>query len=251
MSKRADKPHPVFLKEKATGNHALDSYAYGRWPHLFNVLALKYPVPPEMLLTLLFLWDRTVGDGDDAGDCARTQIPVRARHRDKWLSAFVAGGFFSCEKSESGGSAKRQRGSFFIYKNPTADQWDQFFWRASILSRFEHWDDVLPNKFAALFEDITEPRAGGVMWALWELIGKGQQRAKETRKRKCDCICTGMRLPYAADGVSVGAERTHEKGLVGAEHTHEIGVVDAECTHGEDAERTHEIGERGCVAHPT
>jgi len=153
VSNTAGRPiHRTTLHEKATGNHALDAYAYGPWPHLFSVLARKYNVPDAMLLTLLFLWDMTVGTGDDCGDAALTQIPIRARDRLKWLAAFVAAGFFKCEKATPGGAD--QRGSFYEYTNPTADDWDEFFRRAAAAYKFPGWDAVSTEQFATIFEDI-------------------------------------------------------------------------------------------------
>src|SRR5208282_4589469 len=132
--------HPTYLKNKATGNHALDAYAYGPWPHLFTRLACTYKPPAEMLLTLLYLWDRTVGTGNDCGDCALSQIPVHHRHRNKWLAAFIAAGFFECVKTKPGGKSKKQEGSFYVYKNPSANQWDAFFRAASVVVHYKGWD---------------------------------------------------------------------------------------------------------------
>ncbi len=141
--------HPIYLKTKATGNHALDAYAYGRWPHLFTLLACKYNPPPEMILVLLYLWDKTVGSGDDCGDCALSQIPVHHRYRSKWLAAFVAVGFFDCEKHKTGG--KSQRSNFYHYKNPTATDWDKFFQAAAMVKNFGNWDLVPTKEFANVF----------------------------------------------------------------------------------------------------
>ena len=123
--------HRTTLRDKATGNHAIDSYAYSQMPHLFFVLSNTYSVPPSLLLTLFFLWDRTVGGGSDCGDVALSQIPVRRQDKVKWLAAFEAADFFEVEKPKVGGA--QQRGTFYVYKNPTADEWDEFFRRAEIL----------------------------------------------------------------------------------------------------------------------
>lgn len=170
--------HRVTLRDKSTNNHALDSYAYGRMPHLFFVLANKYDVPPELLLTVFFLWDRTVGaDDSGCGDCALSQIPLRRQDKVKWLDALVAANFFTCSKAKSGGA--QQSGSFYAYENPTADEWDEFFRRAEILDRFPKWDKVTTEKFGKLFSDIrNEKRERAPMFAVAELLGKGQQKKK-------------------------------------------------------------------------
>jgi hypothetical protein len=171
--------HRITLRDKATNNHALDSYAYGRMPHLFFILANTYEVPDSLLLTLFFLWDRTVGQDDaGCGDCALSQIPARPRERIKWLTAFEASRFFTRVKSKSGGT--KQAGSFYAYENPTADEWDEFFRRAAILKRFANWDKAEPAKFGQLFSDIRgDDRLStrAAYFAFLELLGKGQQKA--------------------------------------------------------------------------
>ena len=176
MPKPAGTKHPTYLKEKATGNHALDAYAYGPWPHLFNRLALEYAVPESLVMTLLFLWDRTVGSGDDFGDCALSQIYARPRERSKWLAALTASGFFECTKAKSGGAD--QHGSFYVYKNPTADEWDEFFRRAGIVKKAPNWDKVLPEKFGRLFADIRSegPKRSAVAWAFLEMLDEPRDR---------------------------------------------------------------------------
>jgi hypothetical protein len=164
-SKPTDKynwKQPRFLKEKATGNHALDSYAYSRWPHLFNVLALKYNVPDSFILTLLFLWDRTVGSGEEeAGDCALSQIPVNPRWKKKWIAALVAAGFFTCTREESGG--RNQRGAFYVYNNPPAEAWAKFFFSAGNLCSHPRavagipWNKLPTERFARLFCGLHKP----------------------------------------------------------------------------------------------
>ncbi len=167
--------HPTILKDKATGNHALDAYAYVRWPHLFNVLALKYDVPPSLLLTLLFLWDRTVGTGNDFGDVALSQIPVRRQEKVKWLAAFVAANFFERQKSKSGG--RTQEGSFYVYNNPSADEWDEFFRRSEFLRRFPKWDAVSAESFARLSADVRDGRKGSAAatFALFDQLTGGMK----------------------------------------------------------------------------
>jgi hypothetical protein len=170
--------HRVTLRDKATTNHALDSYAYGRMPHLFFVLANKYDVPPSLLLAVFFLWDRTVGTDDSGcGDCALTQIPLRRQEKVKWLEALVAANFFERVKSKSGGA--NQSGSFYAYQNPTADEWDEFFRRAEILQRFPNWDGAKTEKFGQLFSDIRSDdrlSSRAAYFAFLELLGRGQQR---------------------------------------------------------------------------
>jgi len=144
----------VVLRERSTGNHALDKDAYGPMPHLFFNLALKYPVPPDFLLTVFFLWDKTVGQDADrdiaAGDCALSQIPVRPRARNRWLAALAAAGFWTVKKAKSGGA--NQRGSFYIYENPTAAEWGVLFKAASMVQHFRGWDrSTTPERFGKVF----------------------------------------------------------------------------------------------------
>lgn len=137
----------VTLRDKATGNHALDQDAYGPVPHLLFNLAVKYTVPDEFLLTVLFLWDRTVGTGDDCGNCALSQIPVRARDKTRWLAALVECGFWECRKA----SNRDHVGSFYEYKNPTAAEWERFFKVASITRKFSNMDGISPARFGQVF----------------------------------------------------------------------------------------------------
>jgi hypothetical protein len=160
---KRDFKQPRFLKEKATGNHALDAYAYGRWPHLFNALATEYPVPDSFMVTLLFLWDRTVGSGEEAaGDCAMSQIPVNERWRSKWIAALVASGFFTIAREADLGG-RNQRGAFYVYNNPPAEAWAKFFWLASTLcseAGFNPklpWNALPPARFAAMFTGLHKP----------------------------------------------------------------------------------------------
>lgn len=184
MPKPTAGKHPTFLKEKATGNHALDAYAYGPWPHLFNRLALEYEPPESLMLTLLFLWDRTVGSGEGCGDCALSQIHVRDREKAKWLAAFVASNFFECVKAKSGGT--KQSGSFYAYNNPTADEWDEFFRRAGILKKAANWDKIRPEKFGKLFADIRGEgkKASAVGWAFLELLEDPRERTAVRTPKK-------------------------------------------------------------------
>jgi hypothetical protein len=155
----------TLLRDKATGNNALDADAYGPMPHLFFNLAVEYKVPSDFLLTLLFLWDRTVGTGDDCGDCALSQIPVRPRDKSRWLAALVAAGFWDCKKAKSGG--KNQRGSFHIYKNPPVEAWESLFQAAGIAQHLANRDAVSPERFGKVFaracgKVVDPPRADDV-----------------------------------------------------------------------------------------
>jgi hypothetical protein len=140
----------------ATDNHAIDKDAFGCVPHLFFNLAVHYTVPHEFLLTVLFLWDKTVGQDRDVpiGDCALSQIPVRPRARSRWLAALVAAGFWDCKKATSGGA--HQKGSLYEYKNPTAESWERLFQAVSISRNFDGFDDVSPARFGKLFARVAE-----------------------------------------------------------------------------------------------
>ncbi len=166
MSKKptAKSKHYVTLTgDNATGNHAIDSYAYGPFPHLFTRLAVEYRPPADMLLTLLFLWDRTVGRDelrDDAmGDIALSQIPVQPRCKLRWLEAFVAAGFWERTTAARGG--KQHKGSVYVYKNPTTEEWDKFFEAAAMAQHFD-WnvETVPPKRWARLFAHIRDNQPG-------------------------------------------------------------------------------------------
>jgi hypothetical protein len=142
------------------------------------VLVNKNDVPPSLLLTLYFLWDRTVGNDAEAacGDLALSQIPVKnERDKVKWLAAFEASGFFEVEKPKSGGA--KQRGTFYVYKNPTVDEWDEFFRRAEILQRYEKWEKVSKEKFCQLFADIRA--AARRSFSMADMIGRGLKPPKK------------------------------------------------------------------------
>jgi hypothetical protein len=134
------------LREKATGNHAIDRDAYGRMPHLFFNLSVVYPVPADLLLTIFFLWDKTVGEDFDApiGRCAQSQIPVRQRNLRRWLAALTQAGFWECREKSGLGDKK---GSLYSYKNPTAEEWETFFRSASMSQNIPGVDDVEPEIF--------------------------------------------------------------------------------------------------------
>jgi hypothetical protein len=142
----------------ATGNHAIDRDAWASVPHLFFNLAVRYPVPPEFFLTVLFLWDKTVGQDREApaGDCALSQIPVRPRDRARWLAALVTAGFWDCDKATPGGA--NQRGSFYEYKNPPAEAWERLFKAASLSRNMDGFDDITPARFGRMFaRAVNEP----------------------------------------------------------------------------------------------
>jgi hypothetical protein len=180
MTKSIGGKHPTILRDHATGNNAIDSYAYSRMPHLFFVLANTYDVPPSLLLTLFFLWDRTIGNDAEAecGDIALSQIPVRRQEKVKWLAAFESANFFAVTKPKIGGA--QHRGTFYEYKNPTADEWDEFFRRSEILQRFEGWDKVSKEKFGQHFADIRSGQPSRPLYFLLDMLGRGQQPSKKT-----------------------------------------------------------------------
>jgi hypothetical protein len=177
--------HPVILREKATGNHAIDSYGYGRMPHLFFVLFNDYypDVPITLLLTLFFLWDKTVGTDAtiEMGDCALSQIPVRRQEKVKWLAALVSAGFFTAKKPQSLGGAN-QYSTLYEYKNPTSDEWDEFFRRAEILGRFPNWDAVSKEEFGKHFADIRS--AARRSFSFSDMVGRGMKKPSPKKKAK-------------------------------------------------------------------
>jgi hypothetical protein len=181
MTKPTGGKHPVILRDKATNNHAIDSYGYGRVPHLFFVLANQYPdVPVTFLLTLFFLWDKTVGTDavTETGDCALSQIPVRRQEKVKWLAALVVAGFFTAQKPKSGGA--NQDSTLYEYKNPTADEWDVFFHRAEIVGRFPNWDSVSKEEFSKHFADVRNHARRS--FAIPEMIGRGLKPPSPKKK---------------------------------------------------------------------
>jgi len=132
--------------EKATGIPVLDAMAYGRWPHLFSYLALKHEVPDHFLITLLYLWDGTMGSAHAPnGNVALAQIPVREREARKWLAAFCAVGFFEKDAAEWGD----RKGSMFTYNEDTRPQeWEKLFAWAGAVKNLRNWDKVGPERFA-------------------------------------------------------------------------------------------------------
>ena len=144
----------VVLRERSTGNHALDKDAYGPVPHLLFNLALKYPVPHEFFVTVLFLWDKTVGQDPERdtaeGDCALSQIPVRERDKKRWLAALIAAGFWEiCCPAKSGGT--HQHSATYAYLNPTAAEWDSLFKAVSMSRNIAGKDYVSPERFGKMF----------------------------------------------------------------------------------------------------
>jgi len=151
------------LKDRATGNHAIDREAYGMFPHLFCHLAIAYPVPAELFLTIVFLWDRTVGADVTMPDgrCALSQIPVRERNKRRWLAALIAVGFWDCREKSGMGD---KMGSLYEYRNPTAEEWETFFKVASLTRYMQdgaRGDEIEPEIFGRVFAralgKVTDP----------------------------------------------------------------------------------------------
>jgi hypothetical protein len=133
---------------------AIDSFFFGRWPHLFTQLAREYRVPGDLVLVLLFLWEATVGAkaGPDRGFLALSQIPVRGRQRDKWLAALEASRFFKVEKA---GPHDREGSHYTYNEKTTAQEWEAFFTLAEWLNNFPNWDAVETKKFGRWFKPET------------------------------------------------------------------------------------------------
>jgi|SRR5712671_1424256 len=133
---------------------AIDSYFFGRWPHLFTLLSREYEVPSDLLVVLLFLWEATVGakDGPDRGYLALSQIPahlVRERNTLKWLAAFTAAEIFTVEVA----GPNDHKGSRYTYDESTSSsRWESFFQVAEWLNkRFKNWDKVKKAEFSKWF----------------------------------------------------------------------------------------------------
>jgi hypothetical protein len=158
MANSTDKPQrkPTLYGAQATGMPVLDNMAYGCWPHLFTPLALEYDVPPHFLITLLFLWEATVGADRDApcGNLALTQIPVRVRESRKWLAAFVAAGFFTVRPAKLGDKT----GSFYEYRSATtAKEWEGFFAAVDVIFKFPgDMDKLSPAAFSKLISGAAK-----------------------------------------------------------------------------------------------
>jgi hypothetical protein len=138
---------------KPTNIPAIDSFFFGRWPHLFTLLAREYRVPSDLLVVLMFLWEATVGakEGPNKGYLAQSQVPehlVRERNLLKWLDALVASTFFTMEKA----GPHDHKGSRYTYDEDVSPQaWEAFFQVAEYLNGFKNWDDVDRDVFARWF----------------------------------------------------------------------------------------------------
>lgn len=146
---------PTLYGNQATGVPVLDEMAYGCWPHLFTRLAIKYDVPAHFLITLLYLWEATVGADRDApcGYLARKQIPVRARESRKWLAAFCAAGFFTERRAKLGDKT----GTFYEYKSATtAKEWEGLFAAAGVFSKLPDWDQLTAERFSKLISGAAQ-----------------------------------------------------------------------------------------------
>jgi hypothetical protein len=176
------------------GIPAIDSFFFGRWPHLFTLLAREYNVPRDFLVVLLHLWEATVGckQGPECGYLALSQVTnVPPRLRDKWLAALVASGFFTVETA---GPHDRE-GSRYIYNEEASpEEWESFFHMAEWLNRLPHWDKVKESKkFGRLFKpEMLQQVRDGAKWLLFK-PGEdseipqpltGDEREKNTKKIK-------------------------------------------------------------------
>ena len=138
----------VLRDEKATRIPVLDAQAYGRWPHLFSNLAREHDAPADLIITLLYLWDGTMGSANaPGGDVSISQIPVRTREKRKWLAALCAAGLFE----RVSGPAGSTRGDAYYYdEQATPEKWDEFFQLAARSKQFDH-DQVSVKVFARNF----------------------------------------------------------------------------------------------------
>lgn len=146
---------PLISTEKSTGIRVLDEEGFGMWPHLFTTLFLRYRPPEHFLISLLYLWEATVGHdkNDPAGHLAFSQIPVREREAYKWVAAFCAIGFFTVTKPKQG----EKKGSFYEYNVDTAPgQWEALFAAAAALASLPCWDEVSPERFSKLVKSTME-----------------------------------------------------------------------------------------------
>jgi hypothetical protein len=132
-------------KPTRTGVEILDCNNWGMWPHAFTFYAARYKVPSDFLITLLYLWDGTMGSGHrPSGSIGVLQIPVRERDARKWLTALVAVGFF--EKETAGW--KDKAGSKYTYVETTWRQWEIFFKWAGWVALWPGRDKVSTEQFA-------------------------------------------------------------------------------------------------------
>jgi hypothetical protein len=158
MTHSTDKKNqrPTLYGLQSTGIPVLDAAAFGCWPHLFTQLAVKYDVPAHLQITLLYLWEATVGADRDApcGNLALTQIPVRVRESRKWLAAFVAAGFFTVRPAKLGDKT----GSFYEYRSTTtAKEWEGFFAAADLIYKLPgDIDKLSPAAFSKLISGAAK-----------------------------------------------------------------------------------------------
>jgi len=131
----------------------------GRDGWVANVLARDYEVSLDLLVTLVYLWDATVGSArhkerpagsNPQGRIAASQIPVRHHYRNKWLHALLASGFF--KRVEKAGPAEK-KGSLYEYENETTpEEWKAFFAKAGFVTALKgDLDDVSTARFASSF----------------------------------------------------------------------------------------------------
>ena len=146
----SDKP-----KTKIERIKALALY-WSPWPHEFNRLMMKYQISHSFLVTLLYLWQATVGSGDDTcGHLALTQIPVRRKHAEKWLTALCKSGLFKVDKAKLGD----QTGSFYEYReDATLKEWERLFYVLAQLELLGGLDDNFTvKKFGQLVASNFKP----------------------------------------------------------------------------------------------
>ena len=151
---------PQLVGSLAANNQAITSKGFTMWPHLFTVLAREHAVSKDFLVTLLYLWDATVGsiqhrerpkDANPQGRISLSQIPVRHHQRDKWLLALIASGFFR-RIDKAGPSDKK--GSLYEYENETTpEEWRAFFAKAGFCEEWsgDSLDDMPAARFAFMF----------------------------------------------------------------------------------------------------
>jgi len=183
---------------KPCGIPAIDTFFFGRWPHLFTLLAREYNVPPDLLLVLLSLWEATVGAkaGPDRGLLSNSQFFARGRSRDKWVAALEASEFFMVKTAGPSDQASR----YTYDEEVTAEQWESFFEMAEFLNAFPNWDvnkktgrGVTAEKFAKWFtpEALQKVRDGELrMYRRVDETSKtpqpltGEEQEKNTAKIK-------------------------------------------------------------------
>lgn len=133
------------------------------WPHDFNRLMMKYQISHSFLVTLIYLWQATVGSGDDTcGYLALRQIPVRRKHAEKWLAALCESGLFTVEKAKLGS----QDGSRYEYReDATMKDWETLFHRLAEIEklggledkfRVEKFGKMVANTFKQAEDDYVQ-----------------------------------------------------------------------------------------------